>query len=78
MDFGVLLPFLQVIVLFILVVEVAVDWVEVVSLPVSLGCFRFQDLLVRQQFLVVMLKVFVRNNIVVSKVLPHIYRDFFL
>ena len=59
MNLGILLPLLQVLILLFLVVVVAVDRVEVVSLPVSLGCLSLQNLLIRQQLLVMVLQVLV-------------------
>lgn len=54
--------------LFFLIVVFDVDWVEIMSSPVSMRCFSLKNLLVSLDFWVVMLQVLVRNNIVVFEV----------
>lgn len=45
--------------LFVVIVVVAVYWVEVVRFPVSLRCLRLENLIIGQQFLIVMLQILV-------------------
>ena len=54
--------------LFFLIVVFDVDWVKIMSSPVSMRCFSLKNLLVSLDFWVVMLQVLVRNNIVVFEV----------
>mmetsp|Transcript_35585 Transcript_35585/g.54400 ORF Transcript_35585/g.54400 Transcript_35585/m.54400 type:complete len:249 (-) Transcript_35585:8-754(-) len=64
--------------LLVVVVVLAVDDVELMSLPVLLSGLSSEDLFVGDHLLVMVLQVLVGHNIVVLEVLVHILLDFFL
>ena len=78
MNLRILLSLLDKLLLFLFVVEVAIDWVKVVRLPIPLRRLRLQNLLIGQQLLIMMLQILVRNDIVIAEVFAHVCRDFFL
>lgn len=53
-------------VFFGLIVVLAADWVKTVALPVSFGSFSLHYLIVARNFSIVVLRVFVSNDIVLS------------
>ena len=54
-----IISLLKELVLLVLVVVVAVDRVEIVRFPVSLRCLRLENLIVGEQFLIMVLQILV-------------------
>lgn len=79
-DLGLFVSFVDKCSLLFVIVVFGVDWVKVVSFPVSLSCLSLKDLLVSLDFCVVVLQVLVRNNVVVFEVFVEVlfYVDLYL
>ena len=63
---------------FSITVIFAIHWVEIMSFPIFLRGFSSHNTLISNNFLIMMLQVLVRYNIVIFKVLMHILLDMLL
>lgn len=75
MNFSFITPFFYKLLLFILIIVLAIDWVEIVILPVPHSCISPMNLFICHDLLVMIFKIFVGNDVIVLVILVHIYRN---
>lgn len=67
MGLRLIFSFLQEFVFLGLVIVLSTDWVEIVSLPVSLGSLSLHDLIIGGDLGIVVLRVLVGNDVVLAR-----------
>merc|ERR1711957_517001 len=76
MDFGFFISILGKFGFLIIFIKLSIDNIEFMSFPESLSSLSSQNRFICRHFLIMMLKVFVRHDIVVFEILVHIWIHF--